>query len=162
MSCPIQPAQFYDGVHFSPDQSVGFLLKRVLMSISQQADKRLCVHDLTVAQWAPLVRLRMQGTGTVAELARWSQIDAGAMTRLLDRLEKKGLCRRIRSTEDRRVVMVELTPDGEAAMKHVPQVLADVMNLHLTGFSEAEWQLLLRFLQRMLATGDALRDADGG
>ena len=162
MSCPIQPAQFYDGVHFSPDQSVGFLLKRVLMSISQQADKRLCVHDLTVAQWAPLVRLRMLGTGTVAELARWSQIDAGAMTRLLDRLEKKGLCRRIRSTEDRRVVMVELTPDGEAAMKHVPQVLADVMNLHLTGFSEAEWQLLLRFLQRMLATGDALRDADGG
>ena len=162
MSQTLQPVQFYDGVHFSPDQSVGYLLKRVLMSISQQADKRLCVHDLTLTQWAPLMRLRMQGTGTVAELARWSQIDAGAMTRLLDRLEKKGLCRRVRSTEDRRVVMVELTPDGEAAMKHVPQVLADVMNQHLAGFSETEWQMLLGFLQRMLATGDALRDADGG
>lgn len=153
-----KPVQFYDGHHFSPEQSVGYLLKRVLLSFVQQADKRLCLHDLTSAQWGPLMRLRMQGASTVADLARWSQIDAGAMTRLLDRLEKKGLCRRERSTEDRRVVMVELTPEGQAVMEHVPEVLADVMNQHLAGFSEAEWQGLLGYLRRMVATGDALRE----
>ena len=81
------------------------------------------------------------------------------MTRLLDRLEKKGLCKRVRSTEDRRVVQVELTPEGEAAIQQVPAVLADVMNAHLAGFSKTEWQALKGYLQRMLATGDALRDA---
>jgi DNA-binding MarR family transcriptional regulator len=154
-----KPAHFYDGNHFTPEQSVGYLLKRVLLSISYQADKRLGQHDLTTAQWGPLMKLRMRGTSTVAELARWSQTDAGAMTRLLDRLEKKGLCKRVRSTEDRRVVMVELTPEGKAAMEHVPPVLADVMNAHLAGFSKAEWTDLLGYLGRMVETGDALREA---
>ncbi|QHE85530.1 MarR family winged helix-turn-helix transcriptional regulator [Hydrogenophaga sp. BPS33] len=155
-----KPAQFYDGGHLRPEDSVGYLLKRVLMSIVYQADKRLCLHDLTTAQWAPLMKLRMQGTSTVAELARWSQIDAGAMTRLLDRLEKKGLCKRARSTEDRRVVMVELTPEGEAAMEHVPAVFADVMNQHLAGFTKTEWTALLGYLRRMLETGEALRGSE--
>ncbi len=153
------PPAFYDGHSFTPDQSVGYLMKRVMMSIVYQADKRLCLHDLTTAQWGPLMKLRMQGTATVAELARWSQIDAGAMTRLLDRLEKKGLCTRVRSTEDRRVVMVELTAEGKAAMEHVPEVLADVMNQHLTGFSKTEWQALLGYLRRMVETGEALKDS---
>ena len=81
------------------------------------------------------------------------------MTRLLDRLEKKGLCKRVRSTADRRVVQVELTPDGEAAISHVPAVLAEVMNAHLAGFSKTEWQALTNYLQRILKTGEAMRDA---
>ena len=81
------------------------------------------------------------------------------MTRLLDRLEKKGLCKRVRSTEDRRVVQVELTPDGEAAIKEVPAVLAEVMNAHLAGFSKSEWQAMKTYLQRMLKAGEAMRDA---
>ncbi|WP_066270288.1 MarR family winged helix-turn-helix transcriptional regulator [Hydrogenophaga palleronii] len=159
MPDPNAPARFYEGGHYTPEESVGFLLKRVLMSFVCQADKRLCDHDLTSAQWNPMMNLRMRGTATVAELARWSMIDAGAMTRLLDRLEKKGLCKRMRSTEDRRVVMVELTTEGRATMEHVPEVLADVMNRHLAGFSEAEWQQLLALLTRMVANGDAQREA---
>jgi DNA-binding MarR family transcriptional regulator len=158
MSRTPKPVQFYDGSSFTPEQSVGYLVKRVLLSIVYQADKRLGLHDLTTAQWSPLMSLRMRGKATVAELARWSQIDAGAMTRLLDRLEKKGLCKRVRSTEDRRVVMVELTPEGEAAMEHVPEVLADVMNQHLAGFSTPEWTALVGYLRRMVETGDALRE----
>jgi DNA-binding MarR family transcriptional regulator len=134
-------------------------MKRIMMSVVHQVDKRLDVHELTSAQWGPLMRLRTTGGSTVAELARWLQVDAGAMTRLLDRLEKKGLCKRVRSTEDRRVVKVELTPEGAAAIQQVPAVLADVMNAHLAGFSKTEWQALKTYLQRMLDTGDALRDA---
>jgi DNA-binding MarR family transcriptional regulator len=134
-------------------------MKRIMMSIVYQVDKRLDVHDLTSAQWGPLLKIKTSGSATVAELARWLQVDAGAMTRLLDRLEKKGLCKRVRSTEDRRVVKVELTPEGAAAIRQVPAVLAEVMNAHLAGFSKTEWQALKTYLQRMLDTGDALRDA---
>ena len=92
-------------------------------------------------------------------MARWVQVDAGSMTRLLDRLEKKGLCKRVRSTEDRRVVRVELTPEGEAAIVEVPAVLSEVLNAHLAGFSETEWHTLRGYLQRMLESGEALRDS---
>jgi DNA-binding MarR family transcriptional regulator len=156
-----RPATFYQRTGYCAEESVGFLMKRIMMSIVHQADKRLAEHGLTSAQWGPLMRMRTSGgSTTVAELARWLQVDAGAMTRLLDRLEKKGLCKRVRSTEDRRVVRLELTPEGEAAISEVPAVLAEVMNAHLTGFSKTEWQTLKTYLQRMLKTGDALREAD--
>ena len=152
------PAEFYRADTYCAEESVGYLMKRIVMSVVCQVDKRLEVHELTSAQWGPLMRLRTTGGSTVAELARWLQVDAGAMTRLLDRLEKKGLCKRVRSTEDRRVVKVELTPEGETAIQEVPAVLAEVMNAHLTGFSKSEWLALKTYLQRILETGDALRD----
>jgi DNA-binding MarR family transcriptional regulator len=152
------PADFYQRDSYCAEESVGYLMKRVMMSVVTQVDKRLDVHGLTSAQWGPLMRLRTTGGSTVAELARWLQIDAGAMTRLLDRLEKKGLCKRVRSTEDRRVVKVELTPDGEAAIEAVPGVLAEVMNAHLAGFSKTEWVALRGYLQRILDTGELMRD----
>jgi DNA-binding MarR family transcriptional regulator len=156
------PADFYEPDAYRAEDSVGYLMKRVMASIMQQADKRLEAHGLTSAQWGPLVKIQKSGgRATVAELSRWLVMDAGAMTRLLDRLEKKGLCKRVRSTEDRRVVQVELTPDGEAAIAGVPQVLCDVMNAHLAGFSKSEWIALKSYLRRMVESGDAMRDADG-
>ncbi|HEY4999285.1 MAG TPA: MarR family transcriptional regulator [Usitatibacter sp.] len=154
------PANFYRPSSYCAEDSVGFLMKRAMLSIVYQADKRLAAHDLTSAQWGPLMRIKLSGGSTAAELARWLQVDAGAMTRLLDRLEKKHLCKRVRSTEDRRVVRVELTREGEAAIAKVPAVLAEVLNAHLAGFSKTEWKALKSYLQRMVATGDALRDAD--
>ena len=160
MSRTTPPARFYEPDSYCAEESIGYLMKRVVLSVVYQADKRLDAHGLTSAQWGPLLRLRNAGPSTVAELARWLVVDAGAMTRLLDRLEKKGLCKRVRSTEDRRVVQVELTPEGEAVIAEVPAVLAEIMNAHLAGFSKTEWQALKSYLRRMVETGDALRDAE--
>lgn len=153
------PADFYRAAGYCAEESVGYLMKRIMLSIVSQADKRLDAHGLTSAQWGPLMRLQATGGATVAELARWLNQDPGAMTRLLDRLEKKGLCKRVRSTEDRRVVQVELTPDGEAAIAEVPAVLSEVLNAHLAGFSKTEWQALRNYLERMVEAGDAMREA---
>jgi len=163
MARPPVPANFYVPGSYCAEDSVAYLMKRVLSSFIQQAELRLEPHDLTHAQWQPLFKLRNAKTRTlaVAELARELQMDAGAMTRLLDRLEKKGLCKRVRSTEDRRVVMVELTPDGEAAAALVPGVLSEVLNAHLAGFSKTEWQALMTYLRRMIDNGEALRQAEG-
>lgn len=157
---PTPPADFYVASDYCVEDSIGHMMKRIVLSIVFQADKRLDAHDLTSAQWGPLMRMRKNGASTVAELARWLNVDAGAMTRLLDRLEKKGLCKRVRSTEDRRVVQVELTPEGEAAIAKVPAVLADVLNAHLAGFSKTEWHALRNYLERMLRAGDAMRGSD--
>jgi DNA-binding MarR family transcriptional regulator len=153
------PADFYEAGSYCAEESVGYLMKRIGLSVVYQVDQRLEAHDLTSAQWGPLMHLRKMGRSTVADLARLLQLDAGATTRLLDRLEAKGLCKRVRSTEDRRVVMVELTPEGEVSVAEVPAVLAEVMNAHLAGFSKTEWQALKLYLQRMLANGEALRGA---
>ncbi|MEO6744329.1 MAG: MarR family transcriptional regulator [Caldimonas sp.] len=153
------PASFYSADGYCANDSVGYLMRRVLIALTQDTDKRLEPHGLTHAQWGPLFMIRKSGSATVAELARELQIDPGAMTRLLDRLESKGLCKRLRSTDDRRVVNVALTEEGTKAADKVPVALAEVMNAHLAGFSKAEWQQLKGLLRRMLDNGDSCREA---
>lgn len=153
------PANFYSADGYCANDSVGYLMRRVLLALTQDTDKRLEPHGLTHAQWGPLFMMRKAGSATVAELARELQMDPGAMTRLLDRLEAKGLCKRVRSTDDRRVVNLALTDEGEKAAAKVPVALAEVMNAHLSGFSKTEWKTLKGLLQRMLDNAEVCRDA---
>ena len=152
------PADFYTADSLRQETSVGFLIKRVMQSVLLQIDRRLAAHDLTHAQWLPLYRLSRGECDTMAALARDQALDPGAMTRALDRLEAKGLIRRERSSQDRRVVKLELTEAGQAVSLLVPAVLAEVLNAHLAGFAESEWRVLVDLLQRMVANGDAMRD----
>ena len=54
--------------------------------------------------------LDQEGPMTAGRLAERARLSPGATTALLDRLESKGLARRTRDTEDRRRVLVEVTP----------------------------------------------------
>lgn len=161
MVCNPPAVEFYLGEAYCVEQGIGHLLRRVAASILRRGDKRLEEHGLTSAQWPVLAKLQRGRFTTIACLAREAETDPGAMTRLLDRLEAKGLCKRVRSADNRREVSVELTSRGAGAISRVPATLAEVIDAHLTGFSKAERQVLEAGLQRMLANGHALRDARG-
>lgn len=157
---PAEPIRFYDGHDYVPTDSVGHLLHQLMFAMRRDIEQRMAAHDLTAAQWLPLWKLKL-GTATSAqELARQMGVDAGAMTRLLDRLEAKGLIERLRSRTDRRVVNLALTAAGEAVVQHVPQALADVNNAYLQGLSRAEWEQLKQLLKRMLANAPVPAEGD--
>lgn len=150
---------FYNPTDLSPEDSVGYLMRKVLSSIRTQADGQLATHDLTYAQWLPLYKISRCKDTTVASLARDLENDPAAMTRALDRLETKGLVVRERSTTDRRVVQLALTAEGQKVAAQVPAVLSDVLNGHLSDFTRDEWQTLLGLLRRMQSNGEALRQS---
>jgi DNA-binding MarR family transcriptional regulator len=131
------------------DESLGFLMRRILTAISNQIDNELGSSGLTNAQWAPLLMLYAGRGTTVAELARECHIDPGAMTRMLDRLEAKGLVRRARSRKDRRVVNLELTIEGKAVAQEIPVVLRNVQSAYMHGFTADESALLKSMLERI-------------
>lgn len=148
---------FYCAEGYDAGQSTGYLMRQILTSVSHQVSRELEPAGLTNAQWVPMLKLYLGKADTVAELARECSLDAGSMTRLIDRLEAKGFCRRVRSSEDRRVVNLELTDEGRNAAKEIPVVLSRVQNAHLVGFSIEEWQMLKGFLRRILETSQALQ-----
>ena len=147
---------FYRAEGYIPDDSVGYLMRRIISLVSQGVERELEPTGLTNAQWVPMLKLYMGRASTAAELARQCDLDAGSMTRLLDRLEAKELCRRIRSSEDRRVVNLELTDAGRAAAQEIPGILCGVQNALLAGFSVEEWKTLKSYLRRMLDTAQTL------
>ena len=146
---------FYSAETYRPEQSVGYLMRRILSTVSQEVEHELEPSGLTNAQWIPLLKLYMGAASTVAEVARHCELDAGATTRLLDRLEAKGLLRRTRTSKDRRVVNLELTDEGRAAAEKIPAVLCRVQNAHLDGFTVEEWAHLKNMLGRILANAQA-------
>lgn len=154
---PAPDVVFYNAQDYKPDESVGYLMRRILSLFSQGVERELEPTGLTNAQWVPLFKLHRGCASTVAELARECDHDAGSMTRLLDRLEAKELCQRVRSVADRRVVNIELTPAGVAAAQKIPAILSKVQNAYLAGFSVEEWQTLRGYLDRILVTAQALQ-----
>lgn len=153
-AAPTPAASFYSPDTYRPEQSVGLMMRKVISALSRNIDLELASADLTNAQWVPLYRLYVGSARTGAELARECHLDAGAMTRLLDRLEAKGLCMRTRSETDRRVVQIDLTDAGRRAAACIPRTLSQVQNQLLSGFSEEEFAVLKSYLHRMLANVD--------
>lgn len=150
------PANFYRAKGYTPNDSVGYMMRRIISLLALGVERELEPTGLTNAQWVPMLKLYAGCASTAAELARQCDLDAGSMTRLLDRLEAKELCRRIRSSEDRRVVNLELTDAGHAAAQEIPAILCNVQNALLAGFSAEEWATLKSYLRRMLATAQTL------
>jgi DNA-binding MarR family transcriptional regulator len=149
-------ADHYTPDTYKPDDSVAYLMRRLMTGFVGQVEHELEPSGLTNAQWVPLYKLYLGHCSTAAEIARACQLDAGAVTRMLDRLEAKDLVRRVRSSEDRRVVKLELTDEGRRAAGEIPQTLCKVLNAHLRGFSVEEVALLRSLLLRMLDNGAAL------
>lgn len=146
------PAAFYDGSEYVAIESVGHLMHRITLLMKRRVSARMAEHGLTAAQWAPLWMLD-NGQGTTAqELTCILNTDPGAVTRMLDRLEAKGLVARERSADDRRVVQLRLTDAGRDVVRHIPFVLAEVNNEALRGFRAAEFRQLKTLLQRVHAT----------
>jgi len=152
-SLPPVRAGHYRPERWDSDESVGFLMKVALASLKSALEERFAAQGLTDAQWQPLMALAERRGSTPSDVARRLNCDTGALTRMLDRLEEKGLVARERSCDDRRVVNLTLTPDGERAARVVPHVLADVLNAHLEDFDAAEVELLKSLLRRVIAAG---------
>lgn len=148
--------EIYRGEDYPMFESVGYYLKRLRQFLDRAVDNEMAELDLTDVQWAPLLLLHHGKVTTAAEMARLMCADTGAMTRLLDRLEAKDLVRRVQCAQDRRVMQLELTPEGARQCREVPYGLARVMNATLKGFTPEEVATLKSLLQRMLANAERL------
>lgn len=144
---------FYTPENFVPGESIGYLMRLVLNSMQAQIEQAMEPHDLTAMQWQPLFILANGTARTSAELARRMQVDTGAVTRMVDRMEQKGLVERVRSVEDRRVVNLEVTAAGRESAQVIPKALCTVLNDHVEGFTPDEVVMLTGFLHRMLENG---------
>jgi DNA-binding MarR family transcriptional regulator len=150
-------ADIYDSETYQPRKGVGYLLNRVrselLAALDRElsVDRRLAPLGLSSAQFIVIATLAMADSAkSASDLCKGISYDAGAMTRMLDRLESKGLIQRIRSSNDRRLVHLALTEEGRAVFPRMKEISMTVANRFLRGFTRLEARQLESFLQRML------------
>jgi DNA-binding MarR family transcriptional regulator len=127
----------------------GRLVQQVARELSTALDRQLAPFDLTAQQAALLLRAARQETSP-SQLKALLGTDTAGMTRLLDRLEAKGLLKRRRHPDDRRSIVIELTDATRALIPRVAPIFKRVNGQLLAGFTEPEVAQLTTTLQRML------------
>ena len=148
--------QIYEVETYQPASCVGQLLYRVraaqMSALDQELaqDPDLAPLEISAAQYTIISVLAKRGVDSAAQLCKDLSYDAGAMTRMIDRLEAKGLVNRRRCPEDRRLVKLELTEAGLAALPKLRECSVRVLNRLLRGFSLAEARQIEGFMVRML------------
>ena len=133
--------------------AIGPLIGRVRSVMLSRLDAELQPFGMTAMQFAILKNVAEGAAETAADLCRLLHYDNGSMTRLLDRLEQKGLIRRERSKDDRRVVSLRITGAGRTVLPRLRDSAARVIERMLNGFSAAEVNDLRVSLGRMIENG---------
>ncbi|MFT4102913.1 MAG: MarR family transcriptional regulator [Burkholderiaceae bacterium] len=129
----------------------GLMLHQVREALIRRIESRVCQSDLDInfSQFRVLKALFEGHASTASEIARCVGHDAGALTRLLDRLAERGLLRRQPRTTDRRQVDVVLTDEGRAAAQRIVRAAADTVTDALRPLSDDEREALMRMLERI-------------
>jgi DNA-binding MarR family transcriptional regulator len=121
--------------------------------IRKMLDETLEQYDLTERDWKVLCSLRWKGKPhrrSAGDLARLADLSSGAMTNRLDQLERAGLVRRLPDPDDRRGVLVELTPKGLRLHQEAIGVQAEREALLAEALTQREKEQLNDLLRRVM------------
>ena len=138
----------YNRENFQLTQSVGFHLNKARNGLLMEIDAALRPLDITGQQMGILLSLTQGAASTPLEISKLLEIDTGLMTRMLDKLESKGMVQRQRSEADRRVVNLILTDKGRDVASRIPDIAPDVLNHRLRHFTRDEFSEFLRLLRK--------------
>lgn len=137
----------------STEESLPLLIARARHAVLRMLEAELASLGVSTVQCMIILRLHGGSRNTAGALSRFSGVDSGAMTRLLDRLAEKGLLVRSPDEKDRRSVRVLLT---ERAQELVPALQASVGRVHDRLVQQGEAENVARFMRFL---GDVIRAA---
>ena len=143
--------------HYLPAEVFG--LSRDLRAAME---RELSGHGITAQQAAVILVARLHGERGLAQLAEPLGTDTAGMTRLVDRLEAKGLVCRQSSPTDRRAVVIKLTAAGQALVPDLRDAFRRVHEALVEGMDEPEPERFRTTLRRLRGNVDRSRTAAGG
>jgi len=129
------------------------LLLRVTMMDLKHTSALLRPHHLTLPQFFALLAVERGGTEgcTMSELAEGTLQAPSSLTGIVGRLVARGLCVRGRDPRDRRVVRVQLTPEGKGLLAKIRKARRAELGQSLQGVPVEEALPHLRELLEGLA-----------
>jgi DNA-binding MarR family transcriptional regulator len=145
-------------MNFDPNNNFGYWLfyaQRCVAYALADVLRATCVEQgkayvVTPPQWGVMALLHGGNAMTVGTIGQLRGIDAPTVTGIIKRLEQNGLIERHHDREDRRVVKVQLTSEGENILRILSPAV-ETFNYHmLQGLSETERKTFLENLQRII------------
>jgi len=126
----------------------GYYNARLAGQMHWHLEKALAPFEVTASQFAVMMAIA-EGADKPSEVAEALDVDAGAVTRILDRMGEKNLLSRCDSLkkEDRRFVALELSPQAKALLPKIRKAADDLDERLLEGLPLSHRKQLLKIIQ---------------
>jgi DNA-binding MarR family transcriptional regulator len=154
--------QHYTADKYRARTSVGYLVKRANALVIEGLEPALAEQGFTFTQWVVMMHLRDGLAPNAKDLCVQLRHDSGAVTRILDQLEARGLLARERSLDDRREVKLQLTDSGHKMVESLIPMVVEKLNAVLSDFSSAEVTEMTRLLNKFIAGLNAVNGVKSG
>lgn len=132
------------------DQRILHAFRRIIRNVDLYSRQLAAHHDVTGPQLLCLLTLAEHGSMTSAHLARHIHVSPSTIVGIVDRLEDKKLLTRHRTREDRRQVLLKLTPQGKRVASRAPSPLQERFAVALQQLPAREQATLARALERVV------------
>jgi MarR family 2-MHQ and catechol resistance regulon transcriptional repressor len=131
-------------------------LLRASRAVLARVEPRLAAAGLTPTQFGVLEAILHKGPLSQRDLSQKVLTSPGNMTDLIDKLEARGLVRRVRQKTDRRAVRVELTAEGRELIGPLFAAHAKDIDAAMTGLCMEELQQLGTLLRKLGLAAEGL------
>ncbi len=138
-----------------PRPSLLYAVKQVELAVRAHLDDLLRDSGVTALQYTALTVLSRRDGLTSAELARNSFVTPQAMADLVTALERGGFILRRRNPDNRRQLLISLTPEAEALLDRFDAPVAGIEKRMVEGFDAAERDRFRDYLNRARSSLEA-------
>lgn len=125
------------------------ILSKAYRVIMEQAVKDMKRHGLSETEFAMLELLYHKGKIPMQQMGEKLLITSGGITYTADKLENKGLLRRVACPSDRRVTYAEITEHGDEMMEDIFPEHQKVIESTMTGLTDEEKAQLIELLKKL-------------
>jgi DNA-binding MarR family transcriptional regulator len=150
--------QHYHASTYKAQDSIGYLMKRGHSMMADVLDQLFADRGLSFMHYVILTWLRDGIAVNPKDICLKYRHDSGALTRVIDQLEERGLLHRVRQDSDRRKVDLELTDAGRKTVESLIPLVVEKLNLALVDFSREEATELRRLLTKLNTRLEATLD----
>jgi len=131
------------------------VLSRAYRTVMDRAVKDMRKHGLSANEFMVLELLYHKGRVPLQQIGENILLTSGGITYTVDKLEGKGLVRRVPCTEDRRVIFAAITETGRKIMEQLLPSHAEAICSIMRGLSPEEKETAIRLVQKLgLAAGE--------
>ena len=145
------------GADLQPD--LGRFVSTLAQAVNRGIAREMAAHDLLPIDVHLLGVCRDKGECTATELAQLLPVEAARISRLVNNLVERGLILRRRPPNDRRVVMLRLSPEGVELTSEISRRMQELYAGLTQGITEWQLQVFSDAAFRMIGNLEAMADS---
>jgi DNA-binding MarR family transcriptional regulator len=138
----------------SYEENILLSVRKIMRAIDMHSSYLARQYGLTSPQIICMKKLSEEKEMTPGALAKEVHLSHATVTGIINRLQKKGVVQRTRSTEDGRSYLIRLTDTGISMIQSSPSMLQDQFMNELSKLHDWEKTMILSSLQRITSILD--------